>query len=83
MRSRPLAGQHVETWVTASSYKAGVRPASGTPWPTPRSLALVDDMEPRAGDLLALVIITLGLGALGFMVYRIGRSFDRTLGQGG
>ncbi len=59
-----------------------MRPASGTV-ADPSVARLVDDMEPRAGDLLALVIITLGLGALGFMAYRIGRSFDRTLGLGG
>ena len=41
----------------------------------PLSLVLVGE----AG----LVIITLGLRALGFMVYRTGKSFDRTLGLGG
>lgn len=78
-----LSGQHVETWVTTSSYRSPgatrIRYSVGDP-----SVArLVDDMEPRAGDLLALIIITIGLGILGFMVYRIGKSFDSTLGLGG
>jgi hypothetical protein len=77
-----LAGQHVETWVTASSYRGPGTTRIRYSVANPSVARLVDDMEPRAGDLLALVIITLGLGALGFLVYRIGRSFDRTLGLG-
>ncbi|MEA2933344.1 MAG: hypothetical protein QOI56_2129 [Actinomycetota bacterium] len=78
-----LSGQNVETWVTASSYRGPGATRIRYSVANPSVARLVDDMEPRAGDLLALVIITLGLGALGFMVYRIGRSFDRTLGLGG
>ncbi len=77
-----LSGQHVETWVTASSYRSPGASRIRYSVADPSVARLVDDMEPRAGDLLALVIITLGLGTLGFMVYRIGKSFDRTLGLG-
>jgi hypothetical protein len=77
-----LTGQHVETWVTVSKYRS--------PGPTqvrylksdPSVARLVDDLEPRAGDLLALIIIVFGLGALAFMVFRIGKGFDRRLGVG-
>ena len=77
-----LSGQHVETWVTASDYRSPGASRIRYSVADPSVARLVDDMEPRAGDLLALVIITLGLVALGFMLYRIGKSFDRRLGLG-
>ncbi len=78
-----VSGQQVDTWVTVSDYES--------PGPTrvryseadPSVARLTQDMEPRAGDLLALIIITLALGSLGYMVYRIGKGFDRTLGVDG
>jgi len=79
---RTDAGEAIQTWVAVSDDTSSGPTRIRYSASDPSVARLADDVEPRAHDLLALIIICLGLGALGFMVYRIGKGFDRRLGVG-